>query len=52
MCSVGRSKEHVVFSFREPETEFKLSGHARRVEPPGLSSLGPERDWGHGGTPH
>lgn len=37
MCSVGRSKTHVVFSFREPETESKLSG---RVAPPGPLFLG------------
>lgn len=43
MYSVGRSKKNVVFSFREPETESKLSRHPCM---PGLAFLGPERELG------
>lgn len=49
MRSIGGAKEHVVFSFHEPETESKLSGHACRGELPGSPSLGPEPNLG---TPH
>ena len=46
MCSAGRSNTHVVFSFREPETESKLSG---RVELPSPLFLGP---WAGLASPH